>query len=285
MHPLICSLLLLAQAGAPKNEVSQTESPQTAASSSTAIEAFKAEAAEYAVHLQSRPHEKLTVVKEPVLRWSNPARTGEDGAVFVWTLGGRPEMIGTIFTYRYKEKINRKHEYHSLATEPLSAEFRGKEVWAPNKAGLTFAPIDDAPAPAASARLRLTQMKALARDFSANLKDADGEPYQLRLLTQPLFRYEPKDRGVLDGAIFSLAVGTDPEVLLVIEAREVKDAVRWEFAIARFHYVEMKASYKDREVFRAEALPKIDNLDLGSTEYRDSVYATYHVERNIPTGE
>jgi hypothetical protein len=276
MHSLMfCSLLVLAQA----------EAPQPAPGSNTAVDAFKAEAAQYAVHLQSRPGEKLTLVKEPVLRWSNPARTGEDGAVFVWTLGGRPEMIGTVFTYRFREKINRKHEFHSLATEPLSAEFRGKEVWAPTKAGLTFAPIEDAPVPAASARLRLTQMRALARDFSASLKDAEGEAYQLRLLTQPIYRYEPQNRGVVDGAIFSFAVGTDPEVLLIVEARQVKDAVRWEYALARFHYVEMKAVYKDREVFRAEYLPKIDGLDIGSTDYRDSVYVTYHVERNIPVGE
>jgi hypothetical protein len=265
--------------------MAQAEAPQPAPGSSTAVEAFRAEAAEYAVHLQSRPGEKLTLVKEPVLRWGNPARTGEDGAVFVWTLGGRPELIGTIFTYRYNEKINRKHEFHSLATEPLSAEFRGKEVWAPKKAGLTFAPLEDAPSPAASARLRLAQMRALARDFSASLKDAEGESYQLRLLTQPLYRYEPQGRGIVDGAIFSFAVGTDPEVLLILEAREVNDAARWEYALARFHYVEMKAFHKDREVFRADVLPKIDGLDIGGTEYRDSVYITYHVERNIPIGK
>lgn len=276
MHSLLlCSMLIVAQADAS----------QTAPSSAAAVEAFKVEAAEYAVHLQSRPGEKLTLVKVPVLRWGNPARTGEDGAVFVWTLGGRPEIIGTIFTYRYKEKINRKHEFHSLATEPLSAEFRGKEVWAPAKAGLTFAPVEGAPTPADTSRLRLTQMRALARDFSASLKDAEGESYQLRLLTQPLYRYEPKDRGVLDGAIFSFAAGTDPEVLLIVEARQGKDAVRWEYALARFHYVEMKALYKDREVFRADVLPKIDSLDLGTTDYRDSVYTTYHVERNISIGK
>jgi hypothetical protein len=276
MHSLLlCSMILLAQA----------EAPQPAPSSAAAVEAFRAEAAEYAVHLQSRPREKLTLVKEPVLRWSNAARTGEDGAVFVWTLGGRPELIGTIFTYRYKGKGNRKHEFHTLATEPLSAEFRGKEVWAPTKAGLTFAPIEGAPAPADGARLRLTQMRSLARDFSASLKDAEGESYQLRLLTQPLYRYESVDRGVQDGAIFSFAAGTDPEVLLVLEARQVKDAVRWEYALARFHYVEMKALYKDREVFRADVLPKMDGLDLGGTDYRDSVYTTFHVERNIPVAE
>jgi len=253
--------------------------------SSKAVEAFKAEAAEYKVHLQSRATENLQLVKEPVLRWDNPARTGENGATFIWTLGGRPEMIGTIFTYRYKDKISRKHEYHSLATEPLAAEFRGKEVWAPNVAGVKFAPLAGADAPAGTARQRLTQMKALAREFTASMKDEEGESYQLRLLTQPLFRYEPEDKRVLDGAMFSFSLGTDPEVILLLEARPVKDAHQWQYALARFHYIEVKAFHKDLEVFRAEALPNINNLDLGSPQYRDSVYATYHVERNIPAPE
>jgi hypothetical protein len=257
---------------------------------SKAVEAFKAEAAEYNVHLQSRPTDKLALEKEPVLRWSNPARTGEDGATFVWTLGGRPEMIGTIFTYRFNNKINRKHEYHSLATERLSAEFRGKEVWAPQAAGVKFAPVNGAPAPAGSARLRLTQMKALAREFSARMKDEEREPYELRLLTQPLFRYalddkEPEDKRVLDGALFSFALGTDPEVLLMLEARPVKDGHQWQFALARFNYVELQAFHKDREVFHAEALRNISNLDLGSPQYRDSVYALYFAERGIPVEE
>ncbi|HEX5103103.1 MAG TPA: hypothetical protein VFV87_04800 [Pirellulaceae bacterium] len=253
--------------------------------SAKAVEVFRAEAAEYVVRLQSRQNEKLALEKEPVLRWSNPARTGEDGATFIWTLDGRPEMIGTVFTYLYNDKINRKHEYHSLATEPLAAEFRGKEVWSPKAAGVKFAPVAGAPLPAGSSRLRLTQIKALARDFSASMKDEEGESYQLRLLTQPLFRYEPEDKRVLDGALFAFSLGTDPEVLLMIEARPVASGNQWQFALARFHYVDLKGFYKDREVFHAEPLLNINNLNLGDSQYRDSVYATYHAQRNVPVEE
>lgn len=255
--------------------------PEPPPAAAKALEKFKAEAAEYIVRLQSRQSEKLILEKDPVLRWSNPARTGEDGATFVWTLDGRPEMIGTIFTYLYNDKVNRKHEYHSLATEPLTAGFRDKEVWAPNSAGVKFAPVAGAPPPAGNSRLRLTQMKALARDFSASMKETDGDSFQLRLLTQPLFRYEPEDKRVLDGALFAFSLGTDPEALLMIEARPVAGGHQWQFAVARFHYIDVKAFHKDREVFHAEPLPKIDNLNLGASEYRDSIYATYHVERNV----
>jgi hypothetical protein len=261
------------------------EAPPPSHAAAKALEAFKAEAAEYVVKLESRPTEKLQLVKEPVLRWDNPARTGEDGAIFVWTLGGRPEMIGTIFTYRLGDRINRKHEYHSLALEPLRAEFHGQEVWAPQSAGVKFTGLPGAPAPAATPRQRLTQMKALAREFTASMKDEQGESYQLRLLTQPLVRYEPEGKELLDGALFSFSLGTDPEVLLLLEARAVKEGSQWQYALARFHYVELKAFHKDREVWRADWLKDISNLEIGSPRHRESVYALYFVERKTAPAE
>src|SRR5688500_17507491 len=99
--PLAIAALLLGQPPAA-----------TAAPPARAVDAFKAEAAEYVVRLAGRPTEKLVLENEAALRWDNPARTGEDGALFIWTLGGRPEVVGTIFTYRLGDKINRKHEYH-----------------------------------------------------------------------------------------------------------------------------------------------------------------------------
>lgn len=264
------------------------QQPATAAPARSvkAVEAFRAEAAEYVVRLASRPREKLVLEKEAALRWDNPARTGEDGALFIWTLGGRPEMIGTIFTYRYKETLSRKHEYHSLATGPLAAEFRGKQVWAPTKAGVAFQPIKGAPPPAELPRQRLSQMKTLARDFAASMTDAEGQQYQLRLLSQPLYRYEPQDKQLQDGALFAFSLGTDPEAILLLESRMEKDAFVWQYALARFHYIELKATHLGREVWHVPALPSdILNLDIGAAKYQDSVYTTYHVERGIPLSE
>ena len=187
-------LLAAGQLPAEAQPAGSIAAPKPSDAAARALDAFKAEAAEYVVKLESRPTEKLQLVKEPVLRWDNPARTGEDGAIFVWTRGGRPEMIGTIFTYRFNDRINRKHELHSLAVEPLTAEFRGQEVWAPKSSGVKFTSLPGAPAPAATSRQRLTQMKALAREFAASMKDEQGESYQLRLLTQPLVRYEPEGK-------------------------------------------------------------------------------------------
>jgi hypothetical protein len=261
--------------------VGQDAPAQPPAGPSKVIEAFKAEAAQYVVRLQSRPKEELVLEKEPVLRWDNPARTGEDGALFVWTLDGRPEMIGTIFTYRLNDNIRRKHEYHSLATGPLAAEFRGQRVWTPRTAGVTFQPLTSAPRPAATARQRLSQMKTLAREFSVSMTDTDGQQFQLRLLPQPLLRYEPHDKHVVDGALFSFSLGTDPEAILLLEARAERDSVAWHYAFARFHYIGLKALHNSREVWRVDPLPDITNLDLGTSKYQESVYATYHVDKVV----
>ena len=269
------ALLVLGQ----DTSVSQPEKSSPAAK---ALAAFKAEAGQFVLRLDDR-RVALLLDKDPVLRWDNPARTGEDGALFVWRdAAGRPQSIGTIFTYRLGGKINRKHEFHSLALAPLSADFGGKTVWSPRTAGVTFQRLDKAPAVAATSRQRLTQMKSMARDFSASMRDLEGEEFQLRLLTQPLLRYEPKDEQGLDGAIFAFSLGTDPEVLLLLEARAAGEAHQWQFALARFHYVELSVTHDDRQVWRAEPLRDFVNLDIGAEQCRDSVYATYHIERSIP---
>jgi hypothetical protein len=263
----------------PKAAQSQSKRDEktTVAESSKAIEDFRADARQYDIRLASRPKEKLALRDEPLLHWGNPARTGEDGAVFAWMLDGRPEVIASVFTYRLTNVIRRKHEYHSLAAGPLTANYQGKRVWAPTTAGVTFQQLPGAPEPADTPRQRLSQMKGLAREFSARILEKDGQQADLRLVAQPLIRYEPKNQAAIDGAIFSFALGTDPEVLLLIEARTEKGQTAWQFACARYHYVDLRTFHKDKEVWHAAAFPdEISSLDIGSPKFQDSVYTTYH---------
>ena len=51
----------------------------------------------------------------------------------------------------------------------------------------------------------------------------------LRLLTQPIYKYETADSG---GALFAFVEGTDPEVFLMIEARTVDAGSVWHYALA-----------------------------------------------------
>jgi hypothetical protein len=49
---------------------------------------------------------------------------------------------------------------------------------------------------------------------------------------------------VLDGAVFAFVQGTDPETLLMVEARKTGDAWQRQFAFARMNSVQFVATYR-----------------------------------------
>ncbi len=203
-------------------------------------------AGEYDVHVGREADDRATMVAEPILRWSQPVRGGDDGALYLWVRQGRPVAVVSFFTYKWPTGLRViLHERHSLAAEPVEAIWRHEVVWKASRPGLTFKPIPDAPAPADTAPARLRQMQAFVREFSANTIDDKGSAWPLRALIKPLYRYEAKD----DGALFAMVQGTDPEAFLLLEVRgEGKDA-HWESAVARFTDLEVHVRRNGREVF------------------------------------
>ena len=104
-------------------------------------------------------------------------------------------------------------------------------------------------------------MRRMARDFSARKTDRERVTRELRLLTQPIYRYKSTDPKLLDGAMFAFVEGTDPEVLLLIEARQANGGARWQYALARMNSVALQTFYKKREIWKAPQLtPPWSNL-------------------------
>jgi hypothetical protein len=238
------------------------------------LQRFQQEAQAYQMRLGDRQSTSLALTSTPVLRWGNPAANGEDGAVFVWLKQGRPEVIGTFFTYRRAStgEIVLKHSLHSLASQSITADYREQRIWSPKSPGVQFRPVPGAPPPAETARLRLLQMKSLAKEFSGKLVDLKGASFDLRLLPQPLIRYEPSGANVLDGAIFALAEGTDPQALVLIEARISRGTSQWEYAFARFHFASLWGYHRDKEVWQVEADASQTKAVLGAPEQAGKIY-------------
>ena len=186
------------------------------------LQIYGAEAAGYAIYRDASRKEKVELRPEPVYVWTNPVRGGgQDGAVYLWTCRGRAEALGSFFSYPATGRRHLSHEFHSLSLSVLDVERTGPHsmTWKPQAPGIAIAPIPEAPDPAQSAVQRLSQMRALARDFSASTKDDQGRTWELRLLPQPLYRYQSTDPDVGDGALFGFvtSAGTDLEALLVIK--------------------------------------------------------------------
>jgi hypothetical protein len=83
--------------------------------------------------------------------------------------------------------------------------------------------ISGAPRPAEKRAERLRQTKTLSAKFSATYTalKSDGKPFELRILTQPLLRYETEDDDYdADGALYGYVQSTAPVALLLLESRQ-----------------------------------------------------------------
>jgi len=151
------------------------------------------------------------------------------GDVFVWTKSGRAEVIGCIGSLPSGQNRLIFHEFHSLADKPLrSVRLGNGRSWAAKSAGVELKPVPEAGPPAAAEPRRLVQMRQLAREFSARMR-SNTEMERLRLLPQPIFRFDTEklrqtDSAVVDGAIFAYVwtLGTDPEILLLLSHKDTE---------------------------------------------------------------
>lgn len=177
--------------------------------------------------------EVVSLYEKPVFRWSTPERDAIGGEMYLWLYHGRPIATIGIWTY---DDIKDSHELQSLATAPLVGTSPLYPQWRPAATGLEFRRVEGVPPPDKSPVRRQTQMRTILRQkFSGQMTKDNKSQVELRLLPQPLYRYETLPTDVSDGAVFALAFGTDPEVLVLLEARKGRAADepdQWFYAFA-----------------------------------------------------
>ena len=188
------------------------------------------------------------------MRWANNARGSETGMTVLYLADGRPEAVCSIYPWE-KRLI---HEFDSLSRGTPIAKREGEVVWAPDKPGVQFQAVADAESPAETPVLRLRQMKSLARQFSSTMlgwRADKSDRETLRLLPQPLYRYESKRSDLLEGAVFAFTQGTDPESLLILEAFQNQGNFEWQFAFVRNTSGELDGRHQDKIVWHADRFP------------------------------
>lgn len=181
---------------------------------------------------------------ESLLKWSNPDAGRVYGDVYVWTDQGRPAAAASIYRW-YSPYQSLTIEFCSLSTGSITAVRDGEVVWRPTDPGIQWRDLPGPEVPAASRPARLTQMKRIANRFDAKLNDSRTDQAAvdkvLRLLSRPVFRYG--EVASADGAMFAFVVGTDPELLLLVEA----DKQGWQYALSRINRDALSVTF-DREV-------------------------------------
>ncbi len=191
---------------------------------------------------------KLTVVPEPLLRFTNPVSGLQDGAFLVWqSETGRPMVGAQVFLTNEDLWI---HEFQSLATVPLKVTRDETSIWEPNRAGVEVKLVPDAPAPAARPVQRLVQMRQIANRFSvADEFEGRKQTDKLRLMAKPLVRFGADGTDTIDGTLFVHAHGTDPELMIVIEALKVNGEYRWHYSLSPMTGYALEAMLDDEPVW------------------------------------
>jgi len=204
--------------------------------------------------------EEFRLVRQPILKWSNPIRGSLYGDVYIWTLKGRPEVVGSFLEWFHPIQ-NKEVELHSLSLGPLVAERPDQLSWTTSEPGVVLKPIPGAPSPAATPAQRLRQIRELAKDFTARQISGEGVTYEMRLLLQPLYRYEGTVGDLIDGALLVFVHAGDPEIFVQIEARKVGGVLQWQYSLARFNSIPLTVSHKGREIWSASIVPWSAVLD------------------------
>jgi hypothetical protein len=200
---------------------------------------------------QIKDPEKLKFVENPILRFDDPTREFFDGAVFRLGSQGRPTALATLEMYvREGDIAYLQHECISAVDAAFTVDTDRGYHWSPSSTDLKFVPIPRAPLPAKTEAARLIQMRAMMRRFSAS-EVAKGIPAELRLLPQPLVRYSDKANAITDGAIFAFVHGTNPEILLLVEAQQ--DA--WSYGHLRMAYAKLELRLDDKVVHSYDEFP------------------------------
>lgn len=204
----------------------------------TVFSVSKAHAEACRVFAVKDPEHPFALRLEPILRRQQNTQGNSLGYTFVWLEPcGRPAALCDVFYFKnHLENRHMMNEWHSFADEPLKVVGPGKndvprDFLRSPSSGLDWKPVPGADQPADTPAGRRLQLGRLARRFSAWSIDAKERKHELRLLTTPILAYESTDpKRCLAGAIFAHCVETDPECLVVLEARPKVNGFEWRYA-------------------------------------------------------
>lgn len=246
---LVCLSVLIAIAASPLN----ADPP---AADKELVEAWlkvsRQHAEDYVFHPVAAPDRKLSLLPQAVFRHSQPVRGDDIGAVYLWIdQNKRPAVIGSVFAFTHQGDTRTvAHELHSLASQPIEATWRRKSRWRTQAGGLSWKAVPNFPSAEKTSSGRQRQVREITRRFQAESIDHKGGRWELRLVPRPIYQFDvesPKD--VAGGSLTVFSQGTDPELILAIEARRVNDEFRWHYAPATFSDYALKLRLDDREVW------------------------------------
>ncbi len=209
-------------------------------------------------------------VPNPVLRFGAPMFGNHHGALWVWGKRGRP--VAVLEMCQQMKDGFWHHGCHCTANAPIKLTVPTGQVWTPKSNSLSFKPLPGAPVPAETPAARMRQMKAFVQKVTAHQlwtwPTGDGSRHELRMLPTPVHRYDDADQQVIDGALFIVAQGTNPEATLFLEAVQRTDEAKpiWQFAVGQSSLAENVVFFEDEEIYHGQPVND-EEARIGTSTY------------------
>ena len=198
----------------------------------------------------------IAPMERPLFSYSDSARIIAEGGIWAWGSVGRPVAMAKSW-----KNVNGTRTCAFSLTSDERVIVRGPQskTWRPETTQVEAADLVCAPAPDPQNAVRLRQLKEQARRFTAHeFWNPDNSRFELRLLTQPVHRYNDEKRQILDGAIFLLAFDNNPQILLLVEIlNPAANEARWQFLLARVSSAELHVCLDGKEVWVQDRTPGI----------------------------
>lgn len=191
----------------------------------------------YSVILDGNTEQPAILESSTLLRYSNPLGDVADGVLSVYSTepGERPAVLGNMYVHGARHNglaMQCFADIHPGKVELVRGERR---VWSPGTRYSKFAALPDGPDPSDNPALRLSQIKNMAARFEIidGFREPNSEPspHVLRMMSRPTHRYGKPDGEIIDGALFTFVVATDPEACLLIEIHRKGDVTSWEYMV------------------------------------------------------
>jgi hypothetical protein len=189
----------------------------------------------------------LQMERTPAMFYIDPTREGADSGLWIWLRDHRPAAVLSVSIWPPDTPARRRFEAASLVNEPVTVALADDRRTLDEQT-TTHRRLPTDLKPSLNPRLRLAQFKRLAKRFEATEDEVRGGPTKLRLLPVPIYQHVPEvspSRAV----VFAFAHGTNPEVILALEANESDSLGGWKYSLAAMAFARLTVSLDGEQVW------------------------------------
>ena len=194
------------------------------------------------------------LLPSPVFRYDDQPRRFIDATMWVWIDEGRPVafekieasvLVGSVWGYCFT----------SVAEKLLDVDWSNDRHYRFTEPGIDLQPLSDAPPVASRTSERKLQGRKLVREFSARIliDSVNNKSEAMRLLATPIYEYADSKTNSFRGAVFGFTTsGTNPDLLVILEARDEQGDLHWHYAAARMTTGSVTLKYREKTVAEIE---------------------------------